>query len=42
MIWVAIGVAGVVAACLWGLFRRGSMAHRARNDYSEDGYDSES
>lgn len=27
-----IGIAAVVAVCLWLLFRRGSIADRARND----------
>lgn len=36
MIWVAIGVGLVAAGCLWGLFRRGSMADRARRDYEGD------
>jgi hypothetical protein len=27
-----IGIAVVVAVCLWLLFRRGSIAHRARTD----------
>jgi hypothetical protein len=29
---VVLGVAAVVAACLWLLFRPGSMADRARRD----------
>jgi hypothetical protein len=29
---VLVVVAIVVAACLWGLFRRGSVADRARHD----------
>jgi hypothetical protein len=35
--WPAVlaGVAVVVAVCLWLLFRRGSMAHRARVDHPE-------
>lgn len=33
---VAVGVAVVVLLCLWGLFRRGSMADRARDDYADD------
>jgi hypothetical protein len=36
--WPAIllGVAVVVAVCLWLLFRSGSMADRARSDHPED------
>jgi hypothetical protein len=35
--WPAIllGVAVVVAVCLWLLFRSGSMADRARSDHTE-------
>jgi hypothetical protein len=33
---VLIGVAVVVAVCLWLLFRPGSMAHRARADHPDD------
>ena len=33
---ILIGVAVVVAVCLWLLFRPGSMAHRARADHPED------
>jgi hypothetical protein len=33
---VLVGVAVVVAVCLWLLFRPGSMAHRARADHPED------
>lgn len=29
---VVIAIAVVVALCLWGLFRRGSMSDRARSD----------
>jgi len=29
---VAVGVAAVTAVALWGLFRRGSIADRARTD----------
>jgi hypothetical protein len=31
-----VGVALVTAVCLWLLFRRGSMAHRAERDYGTD------
>jgi hypothetical protein len=36
--WPAIllGVAVVVALCLWLLFRSGSMADRARSDHPDD------
>jgi hypothetical protein len=39
--WPAIllGVAVVVAVCLWLLFRSGSMADRARDDHPEDEID---
>ena len=30
------GVAGVTAIALWGLFRRGSIADRARSDYADE------
>jgi hypothetical protein len=33
---VALGVAAVTALALWGLFRRGSIADRARRDYPDD------
>ena len=33
---VLVGVAVVVAVCLWLLFRPGSMAHRARADHPDD------
>jgi hypothetical protein len=33
---VLVGVAVVVAICLWLLFRPGSMAHRARADHPDD------
>jgi hypothetical protein len=33
---VLLGVAAVVAVCLWLLFRSGSMADRARSDHPED------
>ncbi len=33
---ILVGVAVVVAVCLWLLFRPGSMAHRARADHPED------
>ena len=41
--WPAIllGVAVVVAVCLWLLFRSGSMADRARSDHPEDTQDAE-
>jgi len=29
---IAIAIAVIVALCLWGLFRRGSMADRSRTD----------
>ena len=33
---ILVGVAVVVAVCLWLLFRPGSMAHRARADHPDD------
>ncbi len=33
---LAAAVAVVVGACLWGLFRRGSIADRARTDPVQD------
>jgi hypothetical protein len=33
---VAVGVTLLVGLCLWGLFRRGSMADRARRDYADE------
>jgi hypothetical protein len=33
---VLLGVAAVVAVCLWLLFRPGSMADRATVDYADD------
>jgi hypothetical protein len=33
---ILVGVAVVVAVCLWLLFRSGSMADRARADHPED------
>jgi hypothetical protein len=33
---ILVGVAVVVAVCLWLLFRPGSMADRARSDHPED------
>ena len=33
---ILVGVAVIVAVCLWLLFRPGSMAHRARADHPED------
>jgi hypothetical protein len=33
---VVLGVATVTALALWGLFRRGSIADRARRDYPDD------
>lgn len=33
---VVLGVAVVTALALWGLFRRGSIADRARRDYPDD------
>jgi hypothetical protein len=33
---VLVGVAVVVAVCLWLLFRPGSMADRARDDHADD------
>jgi hypothetical protein len=33
---IALGVAAVTALALWGLFRRGSIADRARADYGDD------
>jgi hypothetical protein len=33
---IALGVAAVTALALWGLFRRGSIADRARADYDDD------
>ncbi len=30
------GVGVVTAVALWGLFRRGSIADRARSDYADD------
>lgn len=29
---IAVGVAVVVALCLWSLFRRGSLSDRSRSD----------
>lgn len=34
---IALGVASVTAVALWGLFRRGSIADRARADYGIEG-----
>jgi len=36
---LVIGVAVVVAVCLWLLFRSGSIADRARDDHPEDDID---
>jgi len=33
---ILVGVAVIVAVCLWLLFRPGSMAHRARADHPDD------
>jgi len=33
---VAIAIVVVVAGCLYLLFRRGSIAHRARDDYDDE------
>jgi len=33
---ILVGVAVIVAGCLWLLFRPGSMAHRARADHPDD------
>lgn len=33
---ILVGVAVVVAVCLWLLFRPGSMADRARHDHPDD------
>lgn len=34
--FVALAIVLVVAGCLYLLFRRGSIAHRARDDYGDE------